>query len=73
MLILSYFLALSDLSPVTLICEQMFSKFTVLPYSKETKLGNSNQEASSSARNYVKVVSVLFVHGSLPLQLFPVL
>ena len=49
------------------ILEHVFSGSTVPPDSKETELGSSDQEASSSA---VKNTGVVFVHGSASLQLF---
>ena len=51
----------------------MFSGCTVLPDSKETELGSSNQEASPSAGKNTEVVfSAMFAHGRASLQLFPV-
>ena len=47
------------------ILEHVFSGSTVPPDSKETELGSSDQEASPSA-------SAMFAHGSVSLQLFPV-
>ena len=40
----------------------MFSGYTVLPDSKETKLGSSNQEASPSASKNPRVVLVPCLH-----------
>ena len=44
----------------------------MLPDSKETELGSSDQEASSSAGKNTGVVLVPFAHESASLQLFPV-
>ena len=51
----------------------MFSGCTVLPDSKETKLGSSNQEASQSAgKKYWGSFSGMFIHGGVSLQVFAV-
>ena len=50
----------------------MFSGCTVLPDSKETELGSSDQEASPSASKNNGSFSAMFMHGSASLQLFPV-
>ena len=50
----------------------MFSGCTLRPDSKETKLGSSNQEASLSAGKNIGIVLCHVVHGSVSLQLFPV-
>ena len=63
--------------PVTLrIQEQVFSGCTVPPDSKVTEIGSSDQEASLSASKSTGVgfdsFSKMFMHGSVSLQLFPV-
>ena len=45
----------------------MFSGCAVLPDSKETELGSSNQESSPSAGKNAGIVLVpFFAHGSVP-------
>ena len=56
------FLAFSDLTCHLEIWEYVFSGCTVLPDSKETKLGSSNQEASPSAGKNTRVVLVPYSH-----------
>ena len=51
----------------------MFSGCTVLPNSKETELGSSYHDASPTASKNTKIVFVSCIaHGSVSLQLFPV-
>ena len=50
----------------------MFSGCTVLLDSKETELESSNQEASPSTGKNTRIVLVPVLHGSMSLQLFPV-
>ena len=51
----------------------MFSGCTVPPDSKEMELGSSDLEASPSAgKKYWGSFSAIFMHGSVSLQLFPV-
>ena len=51
----------------------MFSGCTVLPDSKETEFGSSNQEASPSAgKNTGGSFSAMFTHGNASVKLFPV-
>ena len=51
----------------------MFAGSTVLPDSKETKLGSSNQRTSRSGGKNTGIVLVHVVHGSVSLQLFLVM
>ena len=50
----------------------MFSGCTVLPDSKETKLGSSDQEVSPSAGKNTDSFNTMLACGSASLLLFPV-